>query len=273
MRIDPKIIHAGLVSYCLLIFILSSIPGDNFPEVKFEFSDKIVHLIIYAILYSLFFYSLNNQVKSVKLQKFSPEFALLFTSLYGLSDEAHQYFVPNRSCEFYDWIADVAGGLAVYFVIKYHRSRVKVISVLFLAVILGGCTSSERAEQKSKIDISFSETDCWLNLMPMVNDNKNVLGFLISLNVEANSSDLNYSVKDLKIYMNNDTIQNKELSVEIFEASENLIKINISQNNRTIYLDRNKEYPEEAEFHFAIYKDNKKIRSMKTSKIKINKVY
>lgn len=91
MRIDPKIIHAGLVSYCLLIFILSSIPGDNFPEVKFEFSDKIVHLIIYAILYSLFFYSLNNQVKSVKLQKFSPEFALLFTSLYGLSDEAHQY--------------------------------------------------------------------------------------------------------------------------------------------------------------------------------------
>ncbi|MBK7255512.1 MAG: VanZ family protein [Ignavibacteria bacterium] len=206
----------------------------------------------------IIFYSLNNQVKSVKLQKFSPEFALLFTSLYGLSDEAHQYFVPNRSCEFYDWIADVAGGLAVYFVIKYHRSRVKVISVLFLAVILGGCTSSENAEQKSKIDISFSETDCWLNLMPMVNDNKNVLGFLLSLNVEANSSDLNYSVKDLKIYLNNDTLLNKELSVEIFEASENLIKINISQNNRTIYLDRNKEYPAEAEFHFAIYKDNKK---------------
>jgi len=109
--------------------------------------------------------------------------------------------------------------------------------------------------------------------MPMVNDNKNVLGFLLSLNVETNSSDLNYSVKDLKIYLNNDTLLNKELSAEIFEASKNLIKINISQNNRTIYLDRNKEYPAEAEFHFAIYKDNKKIRSMKTSKIKINKVY
>ena len=32
------------------------------------------------------------------------------TSLYGASDEWHQYFVPGRSCEFGDWIADTAGG-------------------------------------------------------------------------------------------------------------------------------------------------------------------
>lgn len=273
MKLEPKFIHAGLVLYCALIFVLSSIPGDNFPEVDFEFSDKIVHVIIYAILFALFFYYLNNQVKSVKLQTFSPEFALLFTLLYGVSDEVHQYFVPNRSCEFYDWIADAAGGLIVYSAVKFYRSNAKVISILCLCLLLSGCSSSENTVSRSKIKISFTETDCWLNLMPMVNKNKNILGFLLSMNVETNSPELNYSIKDLQIYFNNDTVRNKDFSMEIFEASGNLIKINITQNSKTMYLDRQKEYPAEAEFMFTLYKGNNKIRSLKTPKIKINKVY
>jgi VanZ family protein len=38
--------------------------------------------------------------------------ALAVASLYGVTDELHQYFVPNRQCDPLDWLADTAGALA-----------------------------------------------------------------------------------------------------------------------------------------------------------------
>ena len=35
---------------------------------------------------------------------------LIGVAIFGASDELHQYFVPGRSCDVYDWMADVAGG-------------------------------------------------------------------------------------------------------------------------------------------------------------------
>lgn len=274
MRIDPKLFHAGLISYCILIFILSSIPGDNFPEVNFEFSDKIVHVIIYGILCTLFFYSLNNQGKSVKLQKFSPEFALFFTAVYGITDELHQYFVPNRSCELSDWIADITGGLAVYLVIKHYRSGLKAVTILLLLFTVQGCTSAEKKiVNESGINVLITEADVWLNLMPVTGEKDNILGFLISMNIESDQDEKNYSIKNFEIFLNNDTLRSRKFTAEVFKEYNELIKINISQFNEEKYLDKNREYPAEAEIHFDIYKDNKKIRSIKTSKIKINKVY
>ena len=44
-------------------------------------------------------------------------------SLYGLIDEAHQYFVPGRSSDIADWVADTLGALlgsgAVWLVSRY----------------------------------------------------------------------------------------------------------------------------------------------------------
>jgi hypothetical protein len=37
--------------------------------------------------------------------------ALGLTSLYGISDEIHQAFVPGRSVDMTDWIADTVGAL------------------------------------------------------------------------------------------------------------------------------------------------------------------
>jgi VanZ family protein len=49
----------------------------------------------------------------------------LFTSLYGASDELHQYFVPNRSCDFYDWLADSIGAvmalITIYLLTKFYK--------------------------------------------------------------------------------------------------------------------------------------------------------
>lgn len=37
--------------------------------------------------------------------------AVLFSSIYGVTDEFHQSFVANRTPSFGDWIADTAGAL------------------------------------------------------------------------------------------------------------------------------------------------------------------
>ncbi len=42
--------------------------------------------------------------------------------IYGASDEFHQYFVPNRSSEVQDWLADIAGVLIMLLIIKYFLS-------------------------------------------------------------------------------------------------------------------------------------------------------
>jgi len=35
--------------------------------------------------------------------------AALIASAYGAIDELHQYFVPGRDCNFWDWLADTLG--------------------------------------------------------------------------------------------------------------------------------------------------------------------
>ncbi len=39
--------------------------------------------------------------------------ASLYVLAYGVSDEAHQYFVPGRTTEYMDVAADAAGGLLI----------------------------------------------------------------------------------------------------------------------------------------------------------------
>ncbi|HEX2787912.1 MAG TPA: VanZ family protein [Ignavibacteria bacterium] len=115
--------HLPLISYLVFIFILSSIPGADLPEIKFELSDKIAHFLVFGLLCFLFFYSLKNQYKYVKLQKFAPEFAVLFTLLYGITDEIHQMYTPNRSSDVLDVVADFLGALVIYLIIKLYLKK------------------------------------------------------------------------------------------------------------------------------------------------------
>ncbi len=52
-------------------------------------------------------------------------FAMVIASLYGISDELHQLFVPGRMCSVTDWLVDTAGatvgGLAGTWVLALYR--------------------------------------------------------------------------------------------------------------------------------------------------------
>jgi VanZ family protein len=86
-------------------------------------ADKIVHILIYGLLAVLCYLSAAHQSKYPALFKNAILFTIIFCSLYGISDELHQSFVPNRDCEFWDWAADFAGIILASVLIKYYLSR------------------------------------------------------------------------------------------------------------------------------------------------------
>jgi len=264
--------HAALIGYCLFIFILSSLPGDNLPDVDFKYSDKYVHLAEYGILCILFFYSLKNQSKYAKLKKFAPEYSVLFTAMFGLTDEIHQYFVPKRSCELFDWFADVIGALLIYMIIKIQKHKQRVAASLILMIVLAGSSCTGSLKKDNNYKISITEQEAWIDLMPVVDVRQNNFGFALGVKIENFQDDKNLSIKDLVIYLNNDTLKNKNFETEISKTEKD-VSIKIFQIRDEMYLDKNKPLPEEAQFIFRIYKNDVQIKRVKTSQLNINKVY
>ncbi|MCK5679741.1 VanZ family protein [bacterium] len=94
--------------YCLLIFSLSSLSNlDSVSPVAVP--DKIAHILEYTgfgfLLLRLLRY-LEPEAEYVKHLIWVLSAALI----YGLSDEIHQYYVPNREFSWMDLLADGAGG-------------------------------------------------------------------------------------------------------------------------------------------------------------------
>jgi VanZ family protein len=114
VRLKPWIALAPLAAWCLLIFALSSVPGNKYPQVQWEHADKLMHVLLYfwvGVFALLYFRSLGA----------GPLSAVLFGIIYGLSDEVHQLLVPRRSFSLYDWGADSVGAiLGVASVLLWH---------------------------------------------------------------------------------------------------------------------------------------------------------
>lgn len=49
--------------------------------------------------------------------------AVLLASLYGVSDEVHQAFVPGRSADLLDWLADTAGAAVAVSLVRLWAGR------------------------------------------------------------------------------------------------------------------------------------------------------
>ena len=88
-----------------VIFGVSSL-SNPLPPLTTRVSDKILHLVEYSILAVLFVRALASEGLGWRAAILV---AIVLTSLYGVSDEYHQAFVPGRLSDVRDWITDTVG--------------------------------------------------------------------------------------------------------------------------------------------------------------------
>ena len=114
----------------LLSRILSNITSVNMDRAEFAVR-KAAHFTEYMLLgialYGSFHYTEKagrpGKILSGKYSRFLC--AWLIGTLYAMTDECHQYFIPGRSCEIRDMLIDSAGvlmGAVIVWVIFYLRS-------------------------------------------------------------------------------------------------------------------------------------------------------
>jgi VanZ family protein len=87
------------VAFAALIVYASSRSSVAGPRVPYF--DKVVHFGAYGLLATL----VSRNGRGWR----SAGWALLIASAFGASDEWHQSFVPGRSTELLDWVADTTG--------------------------------------------------------------------------------------------------------------------------------------------------------------------
>jgi len=90
-------------------------PSDGeLPIPLFDGADKLVHFTIYFILVFLLCFSFARKGYALFLAAF-------FGVIFGIFMELGQYFVPSRSFEYLDILANSLGCLGAYFLPVYQK--------------------------------------------------------------------------------------------------------------------------------------------------------
>lgn len=76
--------------------------------------DYVYHFVVFFILAVFYFHSLRGIVDENKKLL---AICVILTSLYGLSDEFHQYFVPTRTMSLKDWFVDSLAGFTAPYIL------------------------------------------------------------------------------------------------------------------------------------------------------------
>ncbi len=105
----------------LAIFIQSSIGSIIMIDLGFSFQDKFLHFMVFGVLAFLMARSFKKS-RFKLVNKYYHILAILFSSMYGVIDEYHQYFVPGRFSTVGDWVADLLGAI-VFIIIFYYWER------------------------------------------------------------------------------------------------------------------------------------------------------
>ena len=106
-----------LLGYGVLLIILSSIPGNY--SITSNPIDKILHFGAYSVLSFPLYFALSIQDKMLLFRKYPGTFTFIFASLFGLLNEFHQLFIPSRSFNKFDLLANLLGTLVAILFVKF----------------------------------------------------------------------------------------------------------------------------------------------------------
>ena len=110
------------IAYGGFIFYLSSkpIPIDLPPIAYF---DKVSHLGAYAVLCALILRAMRLS-RPDGSPRSAAVIATALTILYGISDEIHQSFIPDRYAEVLDAVSDAIGAIGTAGVYLFVRTKI-----------------------------------------------------------------------------------------------------------------------------------------------------
>jgi len=114
-----------VILYASVIFYLSNLPNvsPNLGKVWDIIITNIAHFVEYFILSVLFSRAMSHTTSLSKV--YMGGITVISCTLYAISDEIHQSFVPARTASIWDLLIDVAGiVLGAYFFYKFsiHNS-------------------------------------------------------------------------------------------------------------------------------------------------------
>ena len=107
----PPLAWAG----CILI--ATSIPGAHIPRVNVPNLDKVVHFVFYGVFAWLLLPALHGR----RGQRIA--MVLAFIAVFAALDEFHQKFIPGRSMDVEDWVADMSGAATALVIAAVARRR------------------------------------------------------------------------------------------------------------------------------------------------------
>ncbi len=107
----PPLVWAG----CILI--ATSIPGAHIPRVDVPNLDKVVHFTFYGV----FAWLLLPAMSGTRARRVA--MVLAFIAVFAALDEFHQKFIPGRTMDFEDWVADMSGAVTAVLVAIAARRR------------------------------------------------------------------------------------------------------------------------------------------------------
>ncbi|MBI5232109.1 MAG: VanZ family protein [Coriobacteriales bacterium] len=93
----------AVLCWAAIIFFMSSKPGSQIPG-RFG---AVAHVVEYAVLAGLLVVALAGRARPGAVVAL----AVLAASVYGITDEIHQAFVPGRVSDVADWGLDTLGAV------------------------------------------------------------------------------------------------------------------------------------------------------------------
>lgn len=115
-----RLLLLATLAWMACIFYLSNQPTLHVPPL-FEHQDKLMHFVAYGLLGLFVLGTMSPPAAGYSTTQVA--WSTLLASLYGISDEFHQSFVPGRNPDVFDWAADTAGALLTTLMVAYLSRR------------------------------------------------------------------------------------------------------------------------------------------------------
>ncbi|MDE5423232.1 VanZ family protein [Ancylomarina sp. DW003] len=113
------------IIWAIIIFVLCSVPGDSLPEtsmIVIPYFDKMVHFGLFFIMGIFLIAELRYQTKLSRISIAIITFAVVAT-YGGVIEILQEHYFTNRSGDFLDLCADVAGGITSIFMFPFLKKQ------------------------------------------------------------------------------------------------------------------------------------------------------